>query len=298
MFPGQLSARTNSLKPSSRDPTTVFPLDGVPLHSVTDDALKALLESSPILFRLGDNKIVRLSQDLVLKAGSSVLLCEAEVLRLIAVKLPCLRVPRVHRSFQVEDSSKYFGTMGYIVMDYIPGRPLNECWDSLADEARVDIVIQVAQMIRNMQSTMLSRPGPISDVPVPSRGQLFTVYSAGPFEGGREMEDWFNHKLKMCQHYKRAPQDLPPFKFTHFVLTHQDISPRNLILDSSGQVWMVDWADAGAYPPAFESAALEYQTGYQDFHTALLMLLPYDHDSTEVQQLRSIKFGLSTLAWA
>jgi aminoglycoside phosphotransferase (APT) family kinase protein len=232
----------------------------------------------------------------VLKAGGSVLLCEAEALRLIALKAPSLRVPRVHRSFQVEDPSTYFGTRGYIVMDYINGQQIDECWDSLDADARHSVVVQVTQMVRDMQSIVLPQPGPIAGGP--SRGHLFTDYSAGPFKCAREMEGWFNHKLEMCQYYKRASQDLPPFKFTQFVLTHQDISPRNLILDDTGQVWMIDWADAGAYPPAFESAALQYQHGFPDFHESVLSLLPYTQDSLEVRQLRSIGFSLTTLAWA
>ncbi|KAE8384262.1 hypothetical protein BDV23DRAFT_167155 [Aspergillus alliaceus] len=37
----------------------------------------------------------------------------------------------------------------------------------------------------------------------------------------------------------KPPPDIPPFRFTN-VLTHQDISPRNLIWDRGGLVWLVD----------------------------------------------------------
>lgn len=43
----------------------------------------------------------------------------------------------------------------------------------------------------------------------------------------------------------------PPFDFQQFVLVHQDISYRNIILDAAGMVWLVGWAHAGAYPRAF-----------------------------------------------
>lgn len=56
------------------------------------------------------------------------------------------------------------------------------------------------------------------------------------------MEAWFNHKLTICKHYNHAPADIPPFDFQQFVLVHQDISPRNMILDAAGMVWLVDWA--------------------------------------------------------
>ncbi len=62
-----------------------------------------------------------------------------------------------------------------------------------------------------------------------------------------------------------ARQDIPPFNFLIFVLTHQDISPRNVILDTSGQVWLMDWAFAGAYPPYSEAATLAEQAQVPDF---------------------------------
>jgi thiamine kinase-like enzyme len=74
-----------------------------------------------------------------------------------------------------------------------------------------------------------------------------------------EMEAWFNHKLDICKSVRQAPKDIPQFHFTKFVLTHHDISPRNLILDQHGHVWLIDWAYSGAYPPVFESAALSIQ---------------------------------------
>ncbi|RAH80812.1 hypothetical protein BO86DRAFT_274124, partial [Aspergillus japonicus CBS 114.51] len=88
------------------------------------------------------------------------------------------------------------------------------------------------------------------------RGRFFTHYSAGPFGSVAELEGWFNHKLDICKQVRKAAPNVPAFRFRQLELVHQDISPRNLVLDEAGNVWLVDWADAGAYPPAFETAAL------------------------------------------
>ncbi|KAJ5501931.1 Ribosomal protein L39e [Penicillium fimorum] len=79
------------------------------------------------------------------------------------------------------------------------------------------------------------------------------------------MRCWFNHKLDICKHVNQCPKDIPPFRFITFVLTRHDISPLNLILGDNGEVWLIDWANARAYPLAFESAALLAQqfTGLQ-----------------------------------
>ncbi|KAL2011440.1 hypothetical protein VTN00DRAFT_4158 [Thermoascus crustaceus] len=152
------------------------------------------------------------------------------------------------------------------------------------DEARADVAQKTGQIIHQMQSLVLKQPGPIGGGPC--RGSFFTDYSAGPFNGPSEIENWFNHKLTICKRCRQAPEDVPPFKFTSFVLVHQNISPRVLILDKSGRVWVIDWADAGAYP----------QHRFPSFNEMVLSLIPrYPVDE---RQLKSIAYGLTTAAWA
>lgn len=237
--------------------------------------------------------MVRLSETLVMKGGGSVLASEAEMLRLIASRT-AIRAPRVYRSFQVDDDTQYFGISGYIVMDFIPGQPLDECWNGLSRDTQGNVAKQVAEMIQEMQSIELPQPGPIGGGPC--QGLFFTDYSAGPFMDSAEMEAWFNHKLDICKRVNQAPKDMPPFQLTKFVLTHHDISPRNLILGQQDQVWLIDWADSGAYPAVFESAALSIQSSFTDFNEAVLSLIPRYPE--EESQLHSIGYGLTTAACA
>ncbi|KAJ6020184.1 Aminoglycoside phosphotransferase [Penicillium canescens] len=238
------------------------------LNSVTDEALATLLTTAPILHQLGGTTVVRLSESLIMKGGGSVMASEAEMLRLIASRTT-IRAPRVYRSFQVKDDTQYFGTSGYIVMDFIPGQPLDECWNSLSRDTQGKIAAQ---------------------------GRFFTDFSAGPFMDPAEMEAWFNHKLEICKSVHQAPKVVPPFHFTKFVLTNHDISPRNMILDQHEQVWLIDWAYSGAYPPVFESAALSIQPFFTDFNEAVLSLIP--RYPKEEMQLDSIAYELTTAALA
>ncbi|KAL4874266.1 kinase-like domain-containing protein [Aspergillus karnatakaensis] len=266
---------------------------GLTLFCLSNEALAALLYSAPALYDFGQTTVVRLYEDLVLKGGGNVLPCEAEALGVVASKTG-IRAPRVHRSFQVTDDTKYFGTMGYIVMDYIDGRPLDTCWKGLGDEQKLEVSRQVAQIITEMHSIKLPEPGPIQGGPC--RGRFFTHYGAGPFNSSSEFEGWFNHKLDISRTFNKASPDIRNFRFAEFVLTHQDISPRNLILDRHGHAWIVDWADAGAYPPAFETAALSYQQSFFDFNAIVLSYLP--RYPLEKGQLESIGSDLTTAALA
>lgn len=246
-----------------------------------------------MLHKLGATKVVRLSRHLVMKGGGSVLPCEAETLNFVASKTG-IRAPRVHRAFQVEDETQYFGTKGYIVMDFIAGQPLDKCWTNLPYDNQRQIAMQIADMIKEMQAVVISQPGPLGGGPF--RGRFFTDYSAGPFKDSAKVQNWFNHKLEICKQVNQCPKDISPFQFSTFVLTHQDISPRNLILDHNGEVWLIDWANAGAYPPAIESAALLAQQFFIGFNEAVLAVIPRFPE--EERQLDSITYGLITAALA
>ncbi|KAJ5981548.1 Aminoglycoside phosphotransferase [Penicillium canescens] len=154
--------------PQSREPDGSFPLDGKDLNSVTDEALVIFLTTASILHQLGGTTVVRLSETLIMKGGGSVMASEAQMLRLIASRT-IIRAPRVYRSFQVKDDThtQYFGTSGYIVMDFIPGQPLDECWNTLSRDTQRKIAAQVAEMIQEMQPIELLKPGPIRGGPYP-----------------------------------------------------------------------------------------------------------------------------------
>ena len=252
----------------------------------------SLLDRSPILHQFGPTKIVRISQKLALKSGPSVLPSEAENMRFAAANTS-IRVPKVRRSFNVPGPG-IFETIGYIVMDYVEGVCLANCWNDLDPGTRQNVVLQVAGFIQQLQSVRLNSPGPIGGGPC--QGRWFTDYSAGPFTNQQEIENWFNHKLAICNGSGNAREDIPPFNFPTFVLTHQDISPRNLILDPSGQVWLIDWAFAGAYPPCFEAATLTEQIQFPDFSQQLLERI--HTNPQEITQLRSIGWGLWIAAFA
>ncbi|KAG6367316.1 hypothetical protein INS49_001503 [Diaporthe citri] len=71
---------------------------------------------------------------------------------------------------------------------------------------------------------------------------------------------WFNHK-SFRQEARKKPEDhaasvAQPIETQGLVFTHHDLAPRNLILDTTGSLWLVDWDYAGWYPPYFEYASM------------------------------------------
>ncbi|CAG8972671.1 hypothetical protein HYALB_00009311 [Hymenoscyphus albidus] len=200
---------------------------------------------------------------------------------IFAAKSLLLPVPGVHRTFMSDipgDSPGEIVEGHFIVMDYISGPTVDECWDTMDQTQRKSVARQVASMLEKMQTTSLQLPpGPIWRTNNQKfEGFWFTDYGAGPFGTLKDLEDWCNHKIDVCIKFKQLPDDSERFVFRDLVLTHQDIAPRNFIIDKDGKVWMIDWGLAGVYPPGVEQAVLEVYAysseGFQEMVFAELTL--------------------------
>ena len=266
---------------------------------MSDQQLALLFSTTPKLHEYGDVTVVRLSKSLACKGGLGVFPSESQNMIFAAESLG-LPVPRVHRTFTADVpgfAKEQLVKAHFIVMDYIPGPTVDECWDSLDVDQRQSVAGQVAAMIEKMQSTALELPpGPVGWTGSQEFvGPWFTDDGAGPFASLQDLEDWCNHKIDVCIQFKQLEQHVPRFKFRRLVLTHQDIAPRNLVLDAQGKVWMIDWAFAGVYPPGFEQAVLHVREWNREFAEMVLSKLS-DRQEHITKQFVNIGYGLSLAA--
>ncbi|ROW01356.1 hypothetical protein VMCG_05987 [Cytospora schulzeri] len=297
-----------------------LPLDGVDHTAVSNSDLVAFYDTCPVVWEgdLGSStKVVRVSQTLVLK-GKSFTRPTIEGNHTLASTYETFRVPRIHRVFEAQPVDTNESPGWFILMDYVPGRCVRDCWEELDQQTKERVAGKVAHAILEMQSKRLAHdtaPGPVDrpkdtnpDEPETFHGPWFSAYGGGPFNTVPELEAWYNHKLDVCLRLKKAPTDTPRFDFSEgLVLTHQDITPRNLVLgpragDSSGDdfdLWIIDWDYAGAYPPGFEQAALVLQcSDVPGFSDMVLGSLPADHVRAELLTQRwAINYGLTTGAF-
>jgi hypothetical protein len=220
-----------------------FPLEGRDLSTVTDTEFVHAAKTGPIICGKG-TKIVRITSTAVLKIGVEVRPQEASNMEYVFDHANGhIRVPYVYRTF-------ISGNLGYIAMDFVDGESLDVIpWPERTAQERHDIVFQVIEGLIQIRSLRSSQPGPVGHGdPV---GGLFTVYGAGrTFQTAADMEPWFNRKLEIY-----GTGDVTDM-FGDLVMSHMDISLRNLILDKAGQLWILDWAWAGFFPQAFEKASL------------------------------------------
>ncbi|KAJ9155196.1 Protein kinase-like domain protein [Pleurostoma richardsiae] len=285
--------------PRARDDNFSFPLDESDLSSVSDEKLLEIFLTAPRLHHYGAVRIVRISKTLVIKGGGGVTLAEARNM-IFAAETLHLQVPKVHRAFgaSIPDSWGDPVQSHFIVMDYVSGPTVEDCWDSLSQDERDSVAQQLASMIETMQSKPLNdlAPGPLGGNEGKAfEGPWFTDYGAGPFATLQDLEDWCNHKIDVCLRFQQISEDTPRFKFHDAVLTHQDIAARNLILDPRGKLWLIDWGCAGIYPRGFEQAAFSEQSWNDELNEMVLSKLS-DRQEILTKQYRAIAYGLSTAA--
>lgn len=263
----------------------------VDINTISDfDLVRIAYEkSAPTLSWTEDKHVVRVSRNHVLKYGKGVLESEAKALKIASVEYG-LNCPKVHRAFSLDEERSHFGTCGYILMDYISGESLNDNWLFFPQREQANIARQIAEAIQKMQSVSIKSPGPIGGGPY--RGTFFSKPGVAAFASLSEMESWFEQKLAMSKRLHQCPQDLPPmFRFNEFVLVHQNLSPDNIMIDETGTAWIVGWSNAGAYPPAFERAAVAAQDNCKEFRNMMLQMLP--ERGVEEKQLAGLRFAVN-----
>lgn len=107
------------------------------------------------------------------------------------------------------------------------------------------------------------------------------------------VQAWYNRRLEITQHFHQAPPDALPFVFNKYTITHYDVAPPNLILDSDGKVWLIDWGDAGIYPEGFDFTALNAREWQSPELTEMLFQMIREYEGLSHQML-VIAYGLTT----
>ncbi|KAF5310698.1 hypothetical protein D9619_007913 [Psilocybe cf. subviscida] len=172
-------------------------------------------------------------------------------------------IPRVRRVL-VPRSSATLKFEKWVVMDRIEGEPLETAWPTMSWWSRIRIILYMRNYIRQLHSIPIpypDKPGPFDGDGCLHRcwGLFFTTYGAGPFESYKEMADWYDRRRfdAMVLHHQSTNRILqcPKFDRTQsLVVCHMDLNMRNILIDRKGIPWVIDWEQAGAFPPWLEYA--------------------------------------------
>ncbi|KAK2874976.1 hypothetical protein FQN49_001893 [Arthroderma sp. PD_2] len=193
--------------------------------------------------------VYRIDENTAVKFGDSVRMAEAAAMGFVREKTS-IPIPEVYDSY-VQDGSKY----GCIVMEYVNGSRLDEEWESYDKGQKDGIISQLKQYFNELRST----PGTfVGSVDLTHCEDQFFSDDRGsycPFESEAAFNDGLIRAVRArgshswAEMVVRFIKALPRHKI---VLTHNDLSPRNILVRNAKVVAIVDWELSGFYPAYWE----------------------------------------------
>ena len=163
-----------------------------------------------------------------------------------------------------------------LVSELVPGVPLVNVWVDLNEAQKANIKDQLRTQITRMRActqTFIGRVG---------RQHVRNVYDripqtyCGPFANEEEFDKWclarlhWSHRWKWQRMLKRSRRDTP----AKFVLTHGDLTPRNILVQDGRITGIVDWENSGFFP------------GYAEY--AFAMCLCHEHEKWWIPVLKEV----------
>ncbi|RPD67514.1 hypothetical protein L226DRAFT_608670 [Lentinus tigrinus ALCF2SS1-7] len=207
--------------------------------------LKQRLHASEDSWSVG---IHRISQSLVAKIAAPSERASMEYVR----QNTSIPVPRT-----------YLPNISMLVMDFIDGDMLHECWDRLGLFRRFRIACTLRVYVKQMRALRRPAVGAVDTGRV--GGILFGDDLHGPFESLARFRRFCElvayvgwrplAAVAQMRGEKPPPMPRPSLDWTP-VFTHGDLNPSNVLIDRQGTVWIIDWDSAGFYPSCIESVAM------------------------------------------
>jgi len=162
-----------------------------------------------------------------------------------------IRVPAIRRV--VQHDRKH-----YVVMDWIHGVTLDEAWTKIGWLSTVSLAFQLRTFVKAMRSRTSPTAGALAT------GRCHSIwmddlFGVPPHSTPEIVNSYFTFWLQYSRsHWRTYPNPDPPHLHLlpalvrNFVFIHQDLAPRNIILDNNGKLWLIDWQFSGWYPAYFE----------------------------------------------
>lgn len=231
-----------------------------------------------------------LDETTVVKAGDVVRMAEAKAMQFVRERTT-IPVPEVFNAY-TDDTTGH----GYIVMEYVKGDVLRDVWDTYTAEQKSDVIGQLrgyCDQLRAIEGTFV---GSVDGTAC--EDQFFTdeLGAYGPYENETEFDAGLIKALrnardtpwteKVCEMIDSV------LKGHRIVLTHGDFAPRNILVNGSKVVAILDWELAGFYPEYWEYAKAvwreAWQEGWLKDHAIDRILDPYLAELSVVLHTRDI----------
>jgi Phosphotransferase enzyme family len=243
--------RTRLFTPTSF--TMTASLSDEQILALSDEEIDNLYNDSPKLSPRS-KAVVTLSNTLVAKQRWGFADINDEVCAMETAQNLGIRVPKIHRVVKGVD-----GNRGYIIMDLVPSATtLEDLWPSLSVWAMLCFALQLRGFIKRMRSVTSPTLGGLVS------GQCKSIflddyYGLPPHATPEVYEEflrfWTRFQLKGVRPSRILNWEVP--HTGRLVFTHQDLAPRNVVVDENDKIWLVDWGFAGWFPAYFEYTGMQ-----------------------------------------
>ncbi|KAI0316343.1 kinase-like protein [Amylostereum chailletii] len=222
------------------------------LDNYTDAELVKYVKQSPSLVTTRQEAVVTLSSNLVAKPVYFDVDYRDEVAALERARAIGIRVPTVRRVVPADDEEQH-----YLIMDRVHGSTLEQLWPRLGWWDTFCVARQLRSFLHIMASVTSQTTGGLHSGQVRSEW-LQALYGPIPNASPSDFAGYLNWWLLECRPYRyKARPDLVLNAAREHILVHQDLAPRNMILDAHKRLWLIDWGRAGFYPAYMEYLAIE-----------------------------------------
>ena len=233
------------------------------LDSYSDEELLGLIQRSPPVVTVRTETVKVLSPGLVAKPTDFFAdpLDEAyamERARSVGVNVPVLR--RIISGG--EDGNAHF-----LIMDRVHGKTLEQLWPHISLWESIRIAWQLRRYLHAMASVTSETTGGLHSGLVHSL-YIDAIYGPVPHASPTTFCNYLNWWLTECRSQWCKPYPELTFSPSQHVLVHQDLAPRNLILDTTGTLWVIDWNFSGYYPAFMEYMGVDAVLAGSDWFRA------------------------------
>ncbi|KAK5998865.1 hypothetical protein PT974_01249 [Cladobotryum mycophilum] len=206
------------------------------------------LTSSKRLTRYGS--AYRWDADTVVKTGDNVFFAEAEMMRFITENTT-IPIPALHHGYLDDDTNQYV-----LVMDYVEGETLDAVWEDYNEDEQEEVIAQLRDymaQLRQFKGTFIgSIDGTCCNDPYFSDG----LGGYGPFPAENEFNEGVVEAMRKDrpEAFVEYASDLwmSSMRGHESILTHNDFEPRNILVEGTEVVAILDWENAGYYPEYWE----------------------------------------------
>lgn len=204
--------------------------------------------------------VYKVDANTVVKTGDCVGLAEAAAMKLVREKTT-IPVPEIYNAYTDINTGH-----AVIVMEFVEGDCLRDVWDKYDAEQKQHVIEQLHGFFAQLRDIEGSFIGSVDGTAC--EDQLFTddLGGYGPYNNEASFNEGVVAALRntLASGWTETVCDMVLALNDHkIVLTHGDISPRNILVQGSKVVAIVDWEMSGYYPEYWEYVKALYRPAWE-----------------------------------